>query len=307
MDFEVFVLGTSGMQPLPRRFLNSALVRRKGDLFLFDAGEGTQVSLKKQSLHWKKINHIFITHMHADHVTGLPGLLMLSSQVNREEPLHIYGPSPLKEYIEANRELLDMYINYEITIHTVEKTGVVLETDEFEVKAFKLSHTKPCFGYTITEKDRNGEFFPEKAESLGVPKGPLWGLLQKGEDVEVNGRIVKSSDVIGSPRKGRKFAYVTDTEYLDDIAAEVYHSDLMLIEGMFEHALKDDAHEKKHLTVVEAATIAKDAEVKKAGFFHFSPRYTDRELKVLDHEGKSVYKNTFLCKDGMYFELPLPD
>ena len=117
MDFEVYVLGTGGMQPLPRRFLNSALVRRKGELFLFDAGEGTQVALKKLSLHWKKINKIFISHMHADHVTGLPGLLMLSSQVDRDEPLHIYGPSPLEEYIEASRRILDMYINYEIYLH----------------------------------------------------------------------------------------------------------------------------------------------------------------------------------------------
>lgn len=305
MDFEVFVLGTSGMQPLPRRFLNSALVRRKGDLFLFDVGEGTQVALKKQSLHWKKINHIFITHMHADHVTGLPGLLMLSSQVDRDEPLHIYGPDPLKDYIEANRSLLDMYINYDIIVHPVNESGTVLETDEFEIKAFKLSHTKLCFGYTLVEKDRQGEFFPDKALSLGVPKGPLWGRLQKGESIEVDGHIVKSEDVIGESRKGRKFSFVTDTEYLDDIASHVYGSDLLLIEGMFEHALVSDAHSKKHLTVVEAATIAKDAEAEKVGLFHFSPRYTDRELKPLEQEAKEVYPNVFLCKDGMYFELPL--
>ncbi|MDD4220085.1 MAG: MBL fold metallo-hydrolase, partial [Sphaerochaetaceae bacterium] len=114
MNFEVFVLGTSGMMPLPGRFLTSAMVRREGDLFLFDCGEGTQISLKMLTIKWKRISAIFISHMHADHVTGLPGMLMLSAQVDREEPLTIYGPPRLKEYINQNRKILDMYINYEI-------------------------------------------------------------------------------------------------------------------------------------------------------------------------------------------------
>lgn len=307
MDFEVFILGTSGMQPLPRRFLNSALVRRKGELYLFDAGEGTQVALKKLSLHWKKINRIFISHMHADHVTGLPGLLMLSSQVDRDIPLHIYGPSPLEEYIEANRKLLDMYINYDIIVHTIDKTETIIDDEEFTIKAFELDHRKPCYGYCLTEKERSGKFNKEIADSLGIPQGPLWGKLQKGEDVEVNGRIVKSSEVMGEKRKGRKFSFVTDTTYKDDIASNVYGSDMLLIEGMFEHALIEDAHEKKHLTVVEAATIAKDAEALSAGFMHHSPRYIDRDLKRLEKEGKAVYDKVFMCYDGMHFDIPLKD
>ncbi|NCC57343.1 MAG: MBL fold metallo-hydrolase [Synergistales bacterium] len=127
MNFEVFVLGTSGMMPLPNRYLTSAMVRRDGELFLFDCGEGTQVSLKMLNLKWKKIHSIFISHMHADHVTGLPGILMLSSQVDRNEPLTIYGPAKLKEYIDANRRILDMYINYEIIVKVAEQ-GVILET-----------------------------------------------------------------------------------------------------------------------------------------------------------------------------------
>ena len=305
MDFEVFILGTSGMQPLPRRFLNSALVRRKGELFLFDAGEGTQVALKKLSLHWKKINRIFISHMHADHVTGLPGLLMLSSQVDRDEPLHIYGPSPLGEYIESNRKLLDMYINYEIIVHTLDKGGVIMEDEEFIIKAFALDHRKPCFGYSLIEKERAGEFNRDKVESLKVPMGPLWGKLQRGEDIEIDGRVIKSTDVMGEKRKGRKFSFVTDTTYKDDIAENVYKSDILLIEGMFEHALIEDAHEKKHLTMVESATIAKDAEVPLAVFMHHSPRYMDKDLKRLEKEGQTVYKNVVMGYDGMHFDIPL--
>src|SRR5690554_2411717 len=182
MNFEVFVLGTSGMMPLPNRFLTSAMVRREGELFLFDSGEGTQISLKMLNIRWKRINSIFISHMHADHVTGLPGILMLSSQVDRDEPLTIYGPPKLAEYVNQTRKLLDMYINYEIVIKSVEE-GIILETDEYFVEAFKLDHTKPCFGYTMREKPRSGVFNVEKAVELNVPKGPMWSRLQKNEEV----------------------------------------------------------------------------------------------------------------------------
>ena len=137
MNLEVFSIGTSGMMPLPGRFLTSALVRRDGDLYLFDAGEGTQVSLKMLNLKWKKIDSIFISHMHADHVTGLPGILMLSSQVDRAEPLYIYGPEKLKEYVDQNRRILDMYINYEIIVVPVEE-GLVMEKDEFRIWSLTL-------------------------------------------------------------------------------------------------------------------------------------------------------------------------
>src|SRR5690554_6522664 len=221
MNFEVFVLGTSGMMPLPNRNLTSAMIRREGELFLFDCGEGTQISLKKLNLKWKKIHSIFISHMHADHVTGLPGILMLSSQVDRDDPLTIYGPPKLKEYVDANRRILDMYINYEIIVKTVEP-GIILETDDFIVRAFRLNHTKPCLGYVMQEKDRPGEFHPEKAQELGIPVGPLWGKLQRGETVTLSdGRVITSTDVMGEKRGGRKFSYVTDSLYLPSIAKEV--------------------------------------------------------------------------------------
>ena len=179
MNLEVFSLGTSGMMPLPGRFLTSALVRRDGELFLFDCGEGTQVSLKMLNLRWKKISAIFISHMHADHVTGLPGLLMLSSQVDREDPLYIYGPSRLGDYIDSSRKILDMYINYEIKFIPVEP-GEIYRGEDFSINCFPLDHTKPCVGYSLVEDSRKGEFYPEKALALGVPKGPLFGRLQRG-------------------------------------------------------------------------------------------------------------------------------
>ena len=307
MNFEVFVLGTSGMMPLPNRNLTSAMIRREGELFLFDCGEGTQISLKKLNLKWKKIHSIFISHMHADHVTGLPGILMLSSQVDRDDPLTIYGPSRLKEYVDANRRILDMYINYEIIVKTVEE-GIILEEEDYTVRAFELSHTKPCFGYVFEEKPRPGLFHPETAQALNVPVGPLWGKLQKGESVTLeDGKVIQPSDVMGQARDGRKFSYVTDSLYLPTIADHVRESDLLLCEGMFTDDLRDSAKEKKHMTAGDAALIAKEANVKQLGLLHYSPRYSDYELRFLLKDAKKVFTNSVLSKDRMLFNIPLKD
>ena len=295
------------MMPLPGRFLTSAMVRREGELFLFDCGEGTQISLKMLNIRWKKISSIFISHMHADHVTGLPGMLMLSSQVDREDPLYIYGPPRLQEYISQNRRLLDMYINYEIIVQTVQP-GIIYETDEFEVEAFPLEHTKPCFGYTMREKPRPGLFHPEKADFLGVPRGPLWSQLQSGASVLLaDGRTITPDQIMGEPREGRTFSYVTDTLYNPLIANYVRKADLLLCEGMFDDSLLESALEKKHMTARQAAMIANDAEVKSMGLFHYSPRYTDRDLRDLLKEAREVYPQTFLARDRMSFDIPLKD
>lgn len=293
--------------PLPGRYLTSALVRRDGELFLFDCGEGTQVSLKMLNLKWKKISAIFISHMHADHVTGLPGLLMLSSQVEREDPLYIYGPERLVEYIDASRRILDMYINYEIKVIPV-KEGEIYRGDGFSINAFSLIHTKPCFGYSLVENKRKGEFFPDKAMALGIPKGRLWGELQKGYPITLpDGRVIESSMVMGKEREGRKFSYVTDSLYFPEISDFVHDSDILFCEGMFEDALAESAHEKKHMTSSEAARIARDGYCEKLCLQHYSPRYSDKELKVLKDEAQKIFPNTVLTRDRMQFDIALKD
>ena len=304
MNLEAFILGCGGMMPLPYRHLTSVLLRREGDLFLFDCGEGTQVALKKLNLKWKKITAIFISHTHADHVTGLPGLLMLSSQVDREEPLYIIGPPKIAESIESSRRVLDMYINYEIIVKEITEPGIVYQEKDFKVRSFWLQHTKPCMGYTLEEEMRAGCFNPEMARLLNVPCGPLWSKLQNGEQVlSSDGKIIKPSQVMGEMRKGRKFSFVTDTKYLSTIKDEVKGSDLFICEGMFEKGMEKDAEEKKHMTCTQAAQIAVDAEVKKMGLIHYSPRYTDYELKKLLQDAKEVFPNTFLTKDKMSLTL----
>ena len=305
---EAFILGCGGMMPLPYRHLTSVLLRREGDLFLFDCGEGTQVSLRRLNLKWKKIDAIFISHTHADHVTGLPGILMLNAQVDRTEPLYIYGPPKIKEYVETSRSVLDMYINYPIVVKEIEAPCVVHSGKDFYIRAFPLDHTKVCVGYTLEELDRPGEFNPDKARELGVPVGPLWAQLQQGFEVQAaDGTKVKPEQVLGEKRSGRKFSFVTDTLYKKTIADEVRGSDLLVCEGMFEAQLIDQAKEKKHMTAVQAATIARDAEVRRMCMIHYSPRYTDRELEKLLEEARQVWPKAELSRDRMQINIPYVD
>jgi len=297
------------MMPLPNRHLTSVLLRREGELFLFDCGEGTQVSLRRLNLKWKKISVIFISHTHADHVTGIPGLLMLSSQVDRDDPLYIIGPPRIAEYIESSRRVLEMYINFEIVVQEITSPGIVYRGDGFHVRCFPLKHTKPCYGYTLEEDIRSGEFHPQKAQELNVPMGKLWGKLQKGEMVKsADGKDVYPDDVLGPPRSGRKFSFVTDSLAFPEISAHVTGSDLFICEGMFEKELAEDAHEKKHMTVDEAAHLAAASQdIKKLALIHYSPRYNDYELKQLLKEAREIFPDTVLTRDRMLFPIEYID
>lgn len=309
MNLELFVLGCGGMMPLPGRHLTSVLLRREGELFMFDCGEATQISLKRLNLKWKKISVILISHTHADHITGLPGILMLSSQVDREDPLYIIGPPKTAEYVEANRRILDMYINYEIIVKEIKEPGIVFEADDYYIKSFRLNHTKVCYGYSFIERERPGEFFPEKALSYGIPKGRDWSKLQNGSSIELeNGDVISPDMVTGDKRSGRKFSFVTDTTYLPTIAGNVKNSDLFICEGMFTADLEDSAAMKKHLTSRQSAKIANEAGgIGKMGLIHYSPRYNDRDLKRLLDEAIKDFPNTFLTRDRQMLEIKNKD
>lgn len=298
--------------PLPGRHLTSVLLRREGEVFLFDCGEGTQVSLRSLNLKWKKIGAILISHTHADHVTGLPGMLMLSSQVDREEPLVIIGPPKIREFVEASRSTLEMYINFDIEVREIEnprEKQVVYETEEYLIRSIPLKHSRTCVGYIFEERPRPGQFFPERAEEAGVPRGPMWARLQRGESVNLDdGRTVVPSDVVGPQRRGRKVSYVTDTLPIDTIAPEVADSDLLICEGMFGREFRDTAYEKRHMTAEDAGRIALEAGgVKKMGLIHYSPRYTKRQLKQLLDEAKAVFPDTVLTKEKMVFPIPFDE
>ena len=308
MNIEVFILGTGGMMPLPGRGLTSVLVRREGELFLFDCGEATQIAFRRLGLRWKKISHIFISHTHADHVTGLPGMLSLSAQVERSEPLHVYGPPRVRAYIEQSLRILDIYIDYEIVIHETFDSGLLVAGDGYEIHACRLRHSKPCLGYTLVEGDRAGEFHPERAAELGVPRGPLWGRLQGGAAVTLDdGRVVESAQVMGAARAGRKFAFITDTAMVDGLDRFVADADLMICEGMFAQDLRESAHDKKHLTARQAGALARVGGVRRMGLIHYSPRYTERDLKQLLREAREEFPGSFLTRDLQELSIPFRD
>ena len=188
---ECFILGTGGMMPLPNRNLTSMLLRREGELFLFDCGEATQISLRQLNLKWKKISVILISHTHADHVTGLPGILMLTAQVERDEPLIIIGPPKVKEYVETSREVLDMYINYPLEIREIEKPGKPQEVyrgDGYSIRSFPLRHSKTCVGYAFEEDPRPGVFFPDKGPGSRCSPGTDVGTIAARRDSHSGGR-----------------------------------------------------------------------------------------------------------------------
>jgi len=312
MNMEAFVLGTGGMMPLPGRHLTSVLLRREGELFLFDCGEGTQVSLRALNLKWKKITAILISHTHADHITGLPGMLMLSAQVERTEPLYVIGPPRVKEYVESTRKVLEMYINFPIIVQEIEnpsQPGVVFRGDGFQIRSIPLRHTRMCVGYILEEDTRPGVFFPERALAAHVPRGPLWSQLQQGIPVENSrGKVVKPEEVMGNVRTGRKFSYITDTLPQESIVSEVGNSDLLICEGMFERNLRETSYEKKHMTAEDAGKLARAAGgVRRMGLIHYSPRYTNRELKKLLKEAQEFFPETFLTRDRQTITIPYID
>jgi len=201
-----------------------------------------------------------------------------------------------------------MYINYEIVTREVMQGGIVYEGDGFRVRSFPLRHTKACYGYTLEEDSRPGEFHPEKAEALGVKRGPLWAALQSGNSVRAeSGDEVRPEQVLGPRRTGRKFSFVTDTLAFPEIARDVEGSDLFVCEGMFEKALLESAIEKKHMTAEQAAGIALEAKVKKLALIHYSPRYTEYELKQVIKEATAIFQETVLSRDRMVFPIEYVD
>ncbi len=310
MILESFVLGTSGSLPLPKRSLSSILLHREGQKFLFDCGEGVQVNLKAMRVRWKHLRVICISHSHADHVTGLPGILMLCAQVNREEPLTIICPHSVKNFITSVRKELGIYVNYDIeyiTLDDVITEAKIYEDEnkEYDIFAFPGRHTRDVWGFSFVEKPRSGKFFPELARQRGIPIGPLWSKLQQGQSVKLtNGEVILPHEVLGASRRGRKVCYVTDTRPTEDIAHAIVGADMVFCEGMFKHEHSFAAKEKYHMTGVEAAQLMHRSRVIKAGLTHFSPRYLLKDIYEIEREAQQVFPNIFCCRDKMRIFIP---
>lgn len=291
---DICLLGTGGMMPLPRRWLTSLMLRYNGKSILIDCGEGTQLAIKEQGWSFNPIDVICFTHYHADHISGLPGLLLTMGNADRTEPVTMIGPKGLSRVVSSLRVIapeLPFEINFiELTENeqTIEICGLVIE-------AFKVNHNVLCYGYSV-KLNRQGRFMVEKAEENNIPK-QYWSKLQKGEDIEYEGRILTPDMVLGEERKGLHLVYCTDTRPMPIIASKGMGSDLMILEGMYGEPDKiKKAKEYKHMTFYEAAELAKEADTKQMWLTHYSPSLIRPEEYL--EEVRKIFPRTIVAKDG---------
>lgn len=290
---DICLLGTGGMMPLPDRALTSLYVRHGGRALLIDCGEGTQTAIRAASMRFRPIDAILITHFHADHVSGLPGLLLTIGNEGRTEPLHIYGPEGLADIVRAMC-VIAPELPFAVEYH--EFTGeedALFPCIGLEVQALSLSHRIPCFGYRF-DLARNGKFDPERAKKKNIPVS-LWGRLQKGESVD--GFIPE--DVLGTPRRGLRFLYATDTRPVPALAQYGREADLLILEGIFGAAEKQERAETTcHMMMQEAAAIAAQAGARELWLTHLSPatRHPEEFIDAL----QEIFANTVIGKDGMF-------
>ena len=296
---DLCLLGTGGMMPLPNRWLTSLMLRCSGSNMLIDCGEGTQIAMKEKGWSPKPIDIICFTHFHADHISGLPGMLLSMGNAERTEPVHIVGPKGLRRVADGLR-IVAPELPFEIIYHELEDSIQQMEFGPFVIDAFKVNHNIPCYGYTIEIK-RGGKFDVERAKEQDIPVR-FWSILQRGETVTEEGRTFTPDMVLGAQRKGLKLTYCTDTRPTKNIVEAAAHSDLAILEGMYAEPEKIvKAKQYKHMTFYEAARIAKEAQVAELWLTHFSPSLVGADGYM--PEVWKIFPNTKLGKDGMSVEL----
>ena len=298
---DVCLLGTGGMMPLPYRYLTAMMARYNGKSILIDCGEGTQIAMKQKGWSPKPIDVICFTHFHADHISGLPGMLLTMGNAERTEPLLIIGPKGLEKVVGALR-MIAPELPFELRFHELSQPFEQIDMGDYRIEAFRVNHNVICYGYTL-ELDRAGKFQLEKAMAMDIPK-MYWSRLQKGETIvdELQGKTYLPEMVMGAQRKGIKLTYCTDTRPTQSIVDNAMHSDLLICEGMYGEKDKDaKAREHKHMTFYEAAKLARDAQVGEMWLTHYSPSLI-RPDEYMDMV-RGIFPNAWPGKDGKSVEL----
>ena len=296
---DVCLLGTGGMMPLPHRWLTSMMVRYNGMSILVDCGEGTQIALKEKGWSPKPIDMICFTHYHADHISGLPGMLLTMGNAERTEPLLLIRPKGLTRVVSALR-VIAPELPFPIECREITGTEETFVFNGIRIEAFRVNHNVLCYGYSLSI-DRAGKFCVENAEKLGIEKR-YWSRLQKGEVIQTENGVWTPEMVLGAPRKGLKVTYTTDTRPTESIVEHAADSDLFICEGMYgEPEKKAKAKEYKHMTFYEAAELAKKAKVKELWLTHFSPSLIRAEEFMNDV--RKIFPNSYAGKDGKTAEL----
>ena len=302
-SLEITFLGTSSGVPTRSRNVSSVALRltQRGEIWLFDCGEGTQHQFLRSEFKASQIRRIFITHMHGDHIFGLMGLLASCGLAgNPQQKVDIYGPPKQHDYLQACRRYSQTHFSFPIKVHTVEP-GRVYEDDDFEVTCALLEHRVPAHGYRVSEKDRPGRFDVKRAQGLGIPPGPIYGKLKNGEVVTLpDGRHINGKDLCGPTLPGRSLAYCTDTVFCERAVELAQNVDVLIHEATFAHQDAEMAYQRLHSTSTMAAQTALLAQASQLIMTHFSPRYAPGnavELKDLLAEARSIFPNTVMARD----------
>jgi ribonuclease Z len=299
MILEITFLGTGAGMPAKNRNVSSIALKHleNGSIWLFDCGEATQHQILHTSIKPRKISKIFITHLHGDHIFGLPGLLGSRSFLGGTEPLTIYGPKGIRDFIEVSLSVSQTHLNYNIEI--VEFEGhCVFDLGHIIVESRLLEHAIPSYGYRIVEKDKPGMLLVDKLKDIGVPPGPQYQLLKNGETIELeDGRRINGKEFLGPDKKGRVVAILGDSRPCENAVELAKEADLLIHEATLDKSLEKTAHEFFHSTTHQAAQIAKKAQVKKLIITHISSRYERQEWVRLEQEAKEIFSNTIIAED----------
>lgn len=296
---DICLLGTGGMMPLPHRYLTSLMTRYNGSSLMIDCGEGTQVAVKTKGWSFKPIDVICFTHYHADHISGLPGMLLTMGNAERKEPLTLIGPKGLEKVVNALR-MIAPELPFPIIMKEINGPEETFHVNGYEITAFRVNHNVLCYGYTI-QIHRAGKFSVERARENDIPL-KFWNPLQKGETIEVDGKVYTPDMVLGPDRKGIKLTYCTDTRPTVSLISHAAESDILICEGMYGDPEKEaKAREYKHMTMKEAAAVARDAKVKEMWLTHFSPSLVHPEeyLKGV----REIFPAAYVGKDGKSVDL----
>lgn len=291
---DVIFLGTGGSLPTKERGLPSVALRRNGELILFDCGEGTQRQMMHSGLGFNRSTTILVSHLHGDHILGIPGLLQTMASLARDKPLDMYGPRGLRAFLDLIYRPLGYPANFELRVKELDP-GNEVERSDYLIKTALAKHDIVCLAYSLTEKERPGRFHPETAKRLGVPEGPLWGDLQHGKSVRIDGKVVRPEKVVDKPRPGLKVVYAIDTRPSDSVSKLAKHADLLIHDGGFSEDRRPKAQEYYHSTAREAAQVAKVASARRLALVHISA--VTRDDSILLKEARRVFRSTIVPRD----------
>ncbi|HNR47723.1 MAG TPA: ribonuclease Z [Bacteroidia bacterium] len=303
MNFEVTILGSSSATPIFQRHPTAQVLNIRERFFLVDCGEGTQAQFLKYKVRLSKITHIFISHLHGDHYLGLVGLLSTMHLQGRTNEIHVYGQAELMDVIELQLRLSMTRLRYQIIFHPIKHfaPAIILEDEDMIVKTIILNHRIPCTGFLFKEKPKPRKLLVNKLQQYNIPFS-FYGKLKDGFDYrDVDGNVIANDELTISSRAPRSYAFCSDTVYDESIINEIRGVDLLYHEATFLHDMVERAQTTFHTTSLQAATIAKKAEVKKLIIGHFSARY--KELHPLLDEARTVFPNTELAIEGNRFEV----